>query len=395
MTARAKKIVFNLVRVVICVAALWIVVRGVTLNDHIHLQSGETVMGDVLPSDEPSEIHVRQPKTGETIVIPSEEIARDQDGALRITYGLKSAWRNSRGWLLLAALLIHFPVVLPQALRFRWLLGAQGIRVGYWECLKLSFAGNFLNFATPLGSHAGDAFKAYFASLHTDQKTEAVTTVVLDRIIGLATLLLAAALITLLASRQAKLAVLQPYVFGLLAVAIGGLIFYFSPLFPRLFAWDAWSARVPALAHFRRIDQAARNLAGRPRLWIAAVLLTAFLQFLALAAYFTVALAMNMRADASSVLEYFAYFYTGTLVQALPGPPQGLGTVELTYRYFFAPYGSPSQIVCMALAIRVVVLLCALPGLLVTLTGGYRPKAFVPARDGTVLPQSPLQEPVL
>jgi len=46
----------------------------------------------------------------------------------------------------------------------------------------------------------------------------------------------------------------------------------------------------------------------------------------------------------------------------------------LTYCYFFDAFGSQPQIICMAFAIRVVVLICALPGLLVTLTGSYRPK---------------------
>jgi hypothetical protein len=311
---------------------------------------------------------------GDVTVIPLERIAEDAGGSNRITYGLRTAWTSSKKLLLLLAVLVHFPVVFPQALRFYWLLRAQRIDLSYWECLKLSFAGNFLNFATPLGSHAGDAFKAYFASLHTDRKTEAVTTVVLDRIIGLGTLLFVAAIITLLASSEGKLAVLRPYVLGLLAVGVIGLAAYFA-LLGRWNVPDAWIARFPALAHVRRIDQAARTLAGRRGLLINAVLLTAFLQFLALAAYFVVAAAMNLRTGLGNVFEYFAYFYAGTLVQALPGPPQGLGTVELTYRYFFAAYGSPSQIVCIALTIRVVVLICALPGLLVTLTGGYRPKA--------------------
>ena len=62
-------------------------------------------------------------------------------------------------------------------------------------------------------------------------------------------------------------------------------------------------------------------------------------------------------------------FATGAVVQALPGPPQGLGTVELAYRYLFAAYGSVAQIVCLALGIRLMTLLCALPGVLVLLTG--------------------------
>ncbi|MDO8630112.1 MAG: hypothetical protein Q7R41_06425, partial [Phycisphaerales bacterium] len=98
------------------------------------------------------------------------------------------------------------------------------------------------------------------------------------------------------------------------------------------------------------------------------------LQLMALASYFVVAIALAMKADAGNVPEYFAYFYTGALVQSLPGPPQGLGTVELAYRFFFAPYGSASQIVCMAFAIRLVGLICALPGLFVTLTGSYKPR---------------------
>ncbi len=372
MTPGKKKTLFNALRTLICVAALWLVVQGVTLNDHVTMMdSSPDLVGRVLSLGESVRIELA---TGEVREIPPSDVAVDSDGALRITYGLRTAWRDSVKWLLLLALLIHFPVVFPQAMRFRWLLGAQGIRVSFWESVKLSFAGNFLNFATPLGSHAGDAFKAYFASLHTDRKTEAVTTVVLDRFIGLGTLLMVAALITTLSPGGSRLALLRPYMLGLIGIGVVGTVIYLSPLLRRFRIPEAWLARLPLLTHVKRIDNAARTLAGHTSVLISAVLITAFLQAMALLAYFTVARALAMDAHLGNMLEYFAYFYTGTVVQALPGPPQGLGTVELAYRFFFASYGSPSQIVCMALAIRVVVLICALPGLLVTLTGSYKPK---------------------
>jgi uncharacterized membrane protein YbhN (UPF0104 family) len=110
---------------------------------------------------------------------------------------------------------------------------------------------------------------------------------------------------------------------------------------------------------------------------VGAFVLTVILQAMAIGAYFTVAVALAMTANLDNVLEYYTYFYTGVLVQTLPGPPQGLGTVELAYRFFLAPFGSPSQIVCVAFAIRVVVLACALPGLLVTLTGSYKPRDVI------------------
>lgn len=388
MATVKKKRLFNALRAMVCVAALWLVVQGVTLNDHVKLaDASPDLVGRVLSVGQSVRVELVNREVRE---IRRNDVAVDAEGTLRITYGLKTTWRGSVKWLLALAMLIHFPVVFPQAMRFRCLLGAQGIRVGFWECVKLSFAGNFLNFATPLGSHAGDAFKAYFASLHTDRKTEAVTTVVLDRFIGLGTLLLVAALITTLSPGGSRLALLRPYMLGLIGVGGIGTVIYLSPLLRRFRIPEAWLARLPLLKHVKRIDNAARTLAGHTSVLVSAVLITALLQAMALLAYFTVARALAMDAHPGNILEYFAYFYTGTVVQALPGPPQGLGTVELAYRYFFASYGSPSQIVCMALAIRVVVLACALPGLLVTLTGSYKPKDLadlLDAAEGTAEPQ--------
>ena len=385
MQGRMKKRLFNAFRILICVGALWIVARGVTLHDHVELAArGLHVVGQVSVGEE--SVVVLLPG-GDRQVIALSDVAVDEDGALRISYGMKTAWRKSDKLLLFLALLIYFPVVFPQALRFRWLLRAQDIDVSSWECLKLTFAGNFLNFATPLGSNAGDAFKAYFASLHTEHKTEAVTTVVLDRVIGLGTLLAVVALIVTIGPDGGRLAVLRPYMLGLLSAGVVCLAVYFSPLARRFRLPASWQERVPALSHLKRMDGAARKLAGHRAVLVGAILITVLLQMMALAAYFVVAVAMAMDAHAGNIVEFFAYFYTGTVVQALPGPPQGLGTVELAYRYFFASFGSASQIVCMALAIRVVVLICALPGLLVTLTGSYRPSRKVassPAAGGSV-----------
>jgi len=372
MTPRARKRLFDFLRVAVCVIALWIVIRGVTLYDHVVLTVGKAeLVGDVIRDGDPVEIRLL---SGETRSVPRREIAADADKTAKIRYGLKTAWRNSRKSLLLLAVLIHFPVVFPQALRFQWLLAAQNITVGYWECVKLSFAGNFLNFATPFGSNAGDVFKAYFASLHTDHKTEAVTTVVLDRFIGLGSLLLVVAAITAFSPTGSRLALLRPYMLGMIGVGVVVAFLYLWPPVRRRWIAGPWVARLPMLHQLKRVDNAARTLAGRTGTLVASILLTIGLQAMALAAYFTVAVALAMDAHAGNMLEYFAYFYSGTLVQTLPGPPQGLGTVELTYRYFFAAFGSPPQIICMAFAVRVVVLICALPGLLVTLTGSYRPK---------------------
>ena len=382
MTPKGKKRLYNIIRIVICLAALVIVIQGVTIHDHITLadKRGELV-GIVHGDPTNAEPIVVTLVDGETRHVPRGQVAVDQDKALRISYGLKTAWRRSAKSLLLLALLIHLPVALPQALRFKWMLGAQEIRVSYWECLKLTFAGNFLNFATPLGSHAGDVFKAYFVSLHTTHKTEAVTTVLLDRIIGLTTLLSVVAVITMVSPSDSPLAAFRLWVLLALGIGVLAAVVYLSPFARKHLVPYTWLSRLPRFDQLQRIDKTARVLAGKISTLAGAFLLTVFLQAMAIGAYFTVAVALALTANLGNALEYYTYFYMGVLVQTLPGPPQGLGTVELAYRFFLAPFGSPSQIVCMAFAIRVVVLACALPGLLVTLTGSYKPREVTAVED--------------
>jgi len=374
MTPRNKKRVFNVIRAAICVGALCFVIRGVTLDDHVTLADGRgELIGTVTVQDESVEVVDR---TGGTRTLALSEVAVDEQGAAMIAFGLRSAWRDSHKLLLLLAVALHFPVVFPQALRFRWLLSVQGIHLRYRECLKLSFAGNFLNFAAPFGSHGGDVFKAYFVSLHTDHKTEAVTTVVLDRILGLSSLVLVVALITTFSPGTNRLAEFRPYMLGVLGVLAACAVAYLTPWIRRyIIPWKLLE-RLPMFDQLQRVDRTTRKLAGHVGLVVAAVLLTIALQALAMCAYLCVAVALGLSVALHQALECFAYFYTGVVIQALPGPPQGLGTVELAYRYFFDPFGTPSQIVCMALLIRIVALVCAMPGLLVTMTGSYKPAAL-------------------
>jgi uncharacterized membrane protein YbhN (UPF0104 family) len=376
---RKKQFLGTTVRILICAAALWIVIQGVTLDDHVVLKDGTAdLVGKVDDTGDPIIIELSD---GQLRTVPRADVATDTDGALRISYGLKAAWYRGTKLLLLLAVAIHIPVIILQALRFQWMFQAQAIPLSYWESLKLSVAGNFLNFATPLGSNAGDVFKAYFVSLHTERKTEAATTVVVDRIIGLGSLILVVAAITTFSRSDSRLAEFRPYMLGTLGAGLAAVFAYHSPTLRKHLVPKAFLERLPVFGHLQRIDSAARNYAAQKMVVVKCVLLTIVLQAMAMGAYFTVAVALGLRANIGNILEYYAYFYTGTVIQALPGPPQGLGTVELAYRYFLAPFGSPSQIVCVAFAIRLVVLTCALPGLLVTLTGSYKPREAVKLHD--------------
>ena len=373
MTPTAKKRIWDVVRVVLCVAALGIVIQGVTWDDRLVLtgDAGE-LRGTVVDREQDQQYHVELPD-GATRVVKYAEVARDEQGELRVEYGLKSVWRQSDKCLLGLCLVVFLPVTIFLGARLKLLLSVQDVHISLFEGIKLSFAGNFLNFAAPLGSNAGDVFKAYFVSLHTEHKTEAATTVFVDRVIGLGTLLLVVAALTVASPSSSRLGELRWYVVSVILAGGGAALAYLSPVGAWLMA-HRFMARLPGGKYLVRIDGTVRGLARRPGVIVGAVFYTVTLQVIAMGAYFVVAQALGLRGGWGLLPEYYAYFATGAVVQALPGPPQGLGTVELTYRYLFAPFGSVSQIVCVALAIRLMTLVCALPGVYVVLTGSYRPR---------------------
>ena len=129
-----KRYIFSTVRIVICAGALWLVLRGVTLQDSVLLEGGEEVFGRI--ESRGDEGLVLASGDGSQS-IAAEEIARQDDGSFVVSYGLLSAWSETIGWLLVAAVLLHLPVALFQAVRLFWLLSAQHISLGFWFIREL------------------------------------------------------------------------------------------------------------------------------------------------------------------------------------------------------------------------------------------------------------------
>ena len=387
---RTAKFASLVLRSAICAAALWWAFASVSLRDSVVLADGNAVIrGAVVELDGRVDVRLAD---GTMQQIADEAIARDDNSSRLISYGLISVWSRSNKLLLLAGIGCFLLVPLLQGVRLRWLLACQRIYLGLWPSVKLSFAGNFLNFAAPLGSTAGDVFKAYYAAMHTSRKTEAATTVFIDRAIGLGTLLLSVTVISLVAASTSRLAPLRAYLLLLASVPIVGVLFYMSPMVRRARLVHAILARLPKLDQWRRIDATAQTLMAHKGTLLLSVVATVALQVLAAATFVCIALALGMNVWGASALDVYAYFSAGEIVKAIPGPPQGLGTAELAYGYFFAGMGSASQIVSAAIGVRLVMLLCALPGLAVVATGAYRPRQCV--GDAPVRPTVRQRRPV-
>ena len=208
--------------------ALAYVLDGVIWRDYVTLEDGRR-LGLVRIDWDANTVTVEQTDGGRT-VLPSGSIAVDEQGEPKIEYGLRTAWQKSRKSLLLLAVAVFAPVTILQSLRFLLVFRTQEIVLSYWECIKLCFSGNFLNFATPIGSTAGDVFKAYHVARHTDRKTEALTTILLDRFIGLGVLLLLVGVAIEVGARDPYLRYVGHVINAAIVVAIILVALFFSPL---------------------------------------------------------------------------------------------------------------------------------------------------------------------
>ncbi len=371
MQAGFKKIGFEVVRVGICVGAFWFVLSSVSLHDKVTLNDGTILSGTVTES--PDSIIVRPPD-GFAAEFARSELGDPGDGASSVTYGLLSTWRTSDKTGLLIGLLIFGLVPFLQAYRIKLLVAAEGIYISFADGIRLSFTGNFLNFAAPFGSTAGDVFKAYYLARYTSRKTEAMTLVFVDRAIGLGTLLGAVAVVTLFSAHHSPLAPLRGYILGFTALGVTAAAAYLSPRVRRLALVRTFAAKLPKGDLLARVDQVVVRLWQRQGVLWRAVGATLVLQVLCAVSFVALCSALGMRTLVSDSVNYFTFFSAGELVKALPGPPQGFGTAELAYTYFFSAFGSVSQILSAGFAMRLVMLVCALPGLAFAASNACRPR---------------------
>jgi uncharacterized protein (TIRG00374 family) len=88
-------------------------------------------------------------------------------------------------WALLSSVLLVGLALWVGVVRWRIVLQTQGLHLPLSRATRISFVAQFFN-SFLLGSTGGDLIKAYYAARETHhKKTEAVTTVFVDRLVGL------------------------------------------------------------------------------------------------------------------------------------------------------------------------------------------------------------------
>jgi glycosyltransferase 2 family protein len=129
-----------------------------------------------------------------------DQLTDAQQWKMAWTIGPSELWRvlkMSPPGVLTAAALLALAMILLNVIRWRMVLEVQGLRLSFARATAITFIAQFFS-TFMLGSAGGDLIKAYYAARETNhKKTEAVTTVFVDRLIGLWAMLLFASLMML------------------------------------------------------------------------------------------------------------------------------------------------------------------------------------------------------
>ena len=362
--------ILTALRLGLCAVAVVYLYRNVNWNDFATLKDGTRVRVVEYRGDE---LVIERDGAGRTISLSDVALIEDSDPPLPdINYGIASVVAGMDRLKALLAVLLFFPATMLQPLRLLWMLKIQNVRLSFWNAVKLSYAGNFFNFALP-GTTGGDLIKAYYLTRFTHQKTEAVTTVFLDRVVGLLGLVLLAGTMILLSRDSAQFGNVAPALGVILACLAVGVVIIFSRRIRNALRLSELAARLPASDQLLRIGRTAIAMRSRKSLVLACLGLTIVLQLIVMISAYMMAKSIGMGGELS---HYLIFVPIGFLIAAIPiNPPQGFGVMESAYILFFANagYATNQQAFAFALAVRLIALVWALPGVLVPLLGAHLP----------------------
>lgn len=245
-------------------------------------------------------------------------------------------YENANNWpQLLLALSVYLAAIIGTFLRWYLLVIALRLPFRKADAIRLGFIGYLLQFVS-LGSVGGDVFKAVFvAKEQPNRKPEAVATILVDRVIGLFSLMILACVTFGLLSEEelGKLRNVRAACFAL--AAIGTVVFALA-LWTRLSVelvakrLRGWSFVRATLIRVQAALDLYRQHRGSVLLAVAIGIVTHFMH--ALAIYLA---AKAVFPDGPSLLQQTVIWVIAATVAAIPIAPAGLGTFDVTYKTLY------------------------------------------------------------
>lgn len=266
-------------------------------------------------------------------------------------------------WFLFGVLLFSTSTILG-ALQWRMLMQAREINIPVRKAISYYYVGLFFNNFLP-GYVAGDAFRIYDITKTSGKNSDAVSTVLLDRLVGfvvLTTLALFASLIWMYSSNRAS------FFFYVIIIIFAGWMLALTLLFNLKLAQKIqWIFEkllpVSIVQKIKAIYLGINSFKHHKSLLIKTLFISIVIQGLRVLTHFAAACSIGL--TEVGVIHFFIFIPIVALAVTIPISIGGFGIREQTAVYLFAlpgVGGNPDMITSMEFMAYLIGILCSLPG---------------------------------
>lgn len=265
-------------------------------------------------------------------------------------------------WALPLAIVLHIAVYAAGTVRWWRLLTAHRLDLPFGELLRLYFMGTFFNQLLPSAT-GGDLLRIYYVYKQRHGTAAAISPVIMERVIGLASMIaLVAVVLPFAEDRNELVASLLRVVPLLLLVAVIGFILlgFARTYWPLHRFFERWSGN-KIVAALLRITEASHGYVNRPPILTQMVGLSVGMQLVEVGTFWILGQGLG------APLGYGAYLIAVPLIfmaAALPISVGGLGVREMAAVALFTGLGmGAADAAAVALLYIPVLIVSSLPGL--------------------------------
>lgn len=340
-------------RVIVAAAGIAYILSSVQWSSRLEIPAGTTMTDGILPEDRVAEID--EERDG-VYVTAAGEVSVDAPG-IHVVPGLGRLLKRADVSLLLLGFLLTAPMYLAATSRWLLLLRTRGFDVRPMKAFELTMLGNFFNFCLP-GITSGDVVKAWYASRGTKRRLDAIGTVVVDRLGGLAGLALLGIGAGLVSWNDPLARRLTLTVGAALAAAALVATIVLAPASRGVLERIGLVRRVRSIRLVAKLDDVMTSWRSEPRALLAALGLSVCVHLSLTGGTAVAAHALGMDVPTTVLLTVLPVLF---LAATVPLTWQGLGVME-ALAFALLPSVAPNEIVGMLLASRLYRVAYALVG---------------------------------
>ena len=238
---------------------------------------------------------------------------------------------------------------------FRWklLLRGQGIHISSFRAISLTFQGAMFSLFMPGGAVGGDVLKAAFLARETrdGQKIEGVTTIFLDRVIGMMGLFLLVLLSGVCCMKQVLAFKPEIRLLALILMAVcaaglmAGLVLLFQDVFFKIRFLAFLLNKADGLVHgaLSRILNSV-EVCRRDRRTLFLVFLASFLVLHPMLVFSAFLVMRGVCGEFPALLPGFLSFSLGSTASVAPVTPGGLGTRDKVIEVMLLSFGTEPSV---------------------------------------------------